>query len=292
MVFLVMTYKRFTEALWNLWTAPRRRSIFQRIAEQRQRIDSFAKFAAEKKETIEKTESIVTRLEAQGSVTPAQQLGLSMLLASVTKQVAEASQSTSQSISAANREFNLHSTPENQAFAQMAERRVKEGQAALGAAIASLECAGLTYLDWLVSTNARIVRLKTWKAMSGVEFEYYIASHLNANGFAARCTRATADGGIDVNAVYTGPKTTPLISPPPAVGSLYAIQCKRYIESHAVGEPAIRDFYGAITATSPDARGVFITTSRFTVAAVAYAAKVGIHLVDGAELERQLSAAT
>ena len=283
-----MTYKRFTEALWNLWTAPRRRSILRTIAEQRQRIDSFAKFAAEKKATIEKTESIVTRLEAQGSTTPAQQLSLSMLLASVAKQVVEASQT----ISATNRQFNLHDTPQNQTFVKMVERRVKESQAVLDAAIASLGCAGLAFQDWLESTRARVARLKTWKAMSGLEFELYIASHLNANGFAARCTPATADGGIDVNAVYTGPKTTPLISPPPVVGSLYAIQCKRYAESHAVGEPAIRDFYGAITATSPDARGVFITTSRFTLAAVAYAAKVGIHLVDGAELERQLSAAT
>jgi len=150
------------------------------------RIDSFAKFAAEKKETIEKTESIVTRLEAQGSVTPAQQLGLLTMLASVAKQVGEASQP----ISATNRQFNLHDTPENQAFAKMAERRVKESQAVLDAAIASLGCAGLNCRDWLESTSARIVRLKTWKAMSGLEFEYYIASHLNANGFAARCTPA------------------------------------------------------------------------------------------------------
>jgi hypothetical protein len=41
--------------------------------------------------------------------------------------------------------------------------------------------------------------------MSGHEFEGYIASYLNANGFAAKCTRATGDGGIDVNPVFTGP---------------------------------------------------------------------------------------
>ena len=99
--------------------------------------------------------------------------------------------------------------------------------------------------------------------MSGHEFEGYIASYLNANGFAAKCTRATGDGGIDVNPVFTGPSTTPLIDSL-FVDGRYAIKCRRYGDGHAVGKPAIRDFYDAIIATSPDARGVFITTSRFT----------------------------
>jgi restriction endonuclease Mrr len=239
------------------------------------------------KSRIANAEAMIARLEARGTATPTEALALLLVLGAIANDIAAESQ-VGKRVSALNISFDVSDTPENRQFKREAEQKTKENQAALNAAIAEFGCAGMTYDEWVTNATARIGRLKTWKSMSGREFEQYIAEHLNTNGFAAKCTRATGDGGIDVNARFVGPRSTPLIASP-FIGGLYAIQCKRYGDAHSVGEPAIRDFYGAVIATSPDARGVFITTSRFTTAATVYAAKVGIQLVDGAELDKRLA---
>jgi len=271
----------------NLADARKRRHVLHNLAVQRDEIERFARFALETKATIDKTEAAIRKLEAQATATPTEQLAMSLMLAAISKQVV-AQGEVGKRVSALNSSFEVSDTPENRQFVREAKQSAEENQAVLNSALSQLGCGELTYNEWATNATGRIGRLKTWKAMSGQEFERYIADHLNANGFAAKCTRAAADGGIDVNARFVGPKATPLIASP-FIGGLYAIQCKRYGDAHAVGEPAVRDFYGAIVATSPDARGVFITTSRFTPAAAVYAAKVGIQLVDGAELDRRLA---
>lgn len=60
------------------------------------------------------------------------------------------------------------------------------------------------------------------------------------------------------------------------------VQAKRW--QHTVGSPELRDFYGAL-AQQKAKRGVFITTSGFTVQAIDFAKSVdGIVLVDGTKL--------
>lgn len=56
------------------------------------------------------------------------------------------------------------------------------------------------------------------------------------------------------------------------------IQAKRYASEHAVGRPDIQAFVGALHGAQAD-RGVFITTSRFTPEARAYADRVPARLV-------------
>jgi restriction system protein len=63
------------------------------------------------------------------------------------------------------------------------------------------------------------------------------------------------------------------------------IQAKRYAASRAVGRPEIQEFVGALHGAQAD-RGIFITTSRFTPDAIAYADRVAarVVLIDGQAL--------
>lgn len=63
------------------------------------------------------------------------------------------------------------------------------------------------------------------------------------------------------------------------------IQAKRYSAARPVGRPEIQEFVGALHGAQAD-RGVFITTSRFTPDAIAYADRVAarVVLIDGQTL--------
>lgn len=68
------------------------------------------------------------------------------------------------------------------------------------------------------------------------------------------------------------------------------IQAKRYATANAVQRPELQEFVGALSGKAE--RGVFITTSRYTSGARAYAASIParIVLIDGARLTRLLIA--
>jgi len=107
-------------------------------------------------------------------------------------------------------------------------------------------------------------------------FEHFIKLVLERSGFVkVSVTRATGDGGIDVNA-YVDEKNEFF------GGTHVQAQVKRW--RHAVGSPDINNFRGALSTT---AKGVFVTTSHFTRAAFAEArhdSKPSIALVDGDKL--------
>lgn len=72
-------------------------------------------------------------------------------------------------------------------------------------------------------------------------------------------------------------------------GRIY-IQAKRYQRDNKIGEPALRDFYGALGATNSK-KGVFITTSSFQKNAKEYVNRLNgatIILIDGEELARYI----
>jgi restriction endonuclease Mrr len=73
----------------------------------------------------------------------------------------------------------------------------------------------------------------------------------------------------------------------PFCGGRYIFQCKRYAENNVVGSPAIRDFYGAVTADRA-VKGIFVTTSDFSAQAKEFAAQVGIELVNRSRLNQLL----
>jgi restriction system protein len=82
-------------------------------------------------------------------------------------------------------------------------------------------------------------------------------------------TKASGDGGIDIEAVLDKP----------FVGGKFLIQCKRFSPETVVGSPTVRQFQGAIS-VDRGAKGILVTTSRFSDEAMKFAQSVGIELID------------
>ena len=115
--------------------------------------------------------------------------------------------------------------------------------------------------------------------LSGVQFERLVTELLEKMGFRAEMTKATGDGGIDIEAVLDKP----------IVGGRYLFQCKRFAPESLVGGPTVREFYGALTADRKALKGILITTSGFTSQALEFADELPIELIDGARLADLLS---
>jgi restriction system protein len=109
-----------------------------------------------------------------------------------------------------------------------------------------------------------------------LEFEVFIKKVMERSGFIdVSVTKASGDGGIDVNAYVDA--TNDFFA-----GTHVQAQVKRW--RHAVGSPDINSFRGALNTT---AKGVFVTTSAFTQAAITEARhtnKPSISLIDGSRL--------
>jgi len=88
------------------------------------------------------------------------------------------------------------------------------------------------------------------RGMGGMEFENWTADLFRRAGFQVDLTQASGDHGIDLMASRDR--------------SLIAVQCKRWDGS--IGEPVLRDLFGAMTAVNAR-RGCLITTGTFTAQA-------------------------
>lgn len=106
------------------------------------------------------------------------------------------------------------------------------------------------------------------------EFECFCAQAWRRLGWEARVTPPSRDGGYDLW----------LRSPD---GASWAAECKCYAPGHVVGRPLLQRLVGANATVCAD-RLLFVTTSCFSAEAAAYAAEVGMSLVDGEALERLL----
>lgn len=117
----------------------------------------------------------------------------------------------------------------------------------------------------LVCRQFRVsARRRELDAMDGLDFEYYCADLLAANGFVdVKVTRSSGDYGVDILAEKDG--------------VTYAIQCKRY--TGLVGIKAVqeaysgRDYYDRMV-------GAVLTNQYFTKSAVQAARKLKILLWD------------
>lgn len=109
--------------------------------------------------------------------------------------------------------------------------------------------------------------LEELKALSPSDFEKLVAETYRAQGHKVEIVGATGDHGIDL-VVKT------------RKGETWIIQCKKY--RGKVGEPVIRDFYGALRASDADA-GAVITTGLITTQARLWAEGKPIFLYDGDE---------
>jgi restriction system protein len=71
----------------------------------------------------------------------------------------------------------------------------------------------------------------------------------------------------------------------PIYGGRYLFQCKRFAPDNLIGAPTVRDFYGAVTADRA-VKGVFITTSDFTLQAREFGERVGVELINLPQLRK------
>lgn len=138
----------------------------------------------------------------------------------------------------------------------------------------ALDMIGISAAKFESSDAARDFAL-----LDPLDFERFITGLLHQMGFEAQTTKATGDGGIDIEAVLDRP----------IVGGRYLFQCKRFAEDNPVGSAAIREFYGALIADRKAAKGIFITTSTFTQQARDFAEGLSIELIDGDQLRRLLN---
>lgn len=110
------------------------------------------------------------------------------------------------------------------------------------------------------------------------KFEYFIKELLSQTGFTDVCvTKFSADGGVDVNA-RAGSQMWVFEN------VLVQVQAKRWL--HSVGRKEVAELRGSL---QPFARGVVVTTSHFSKAAINEANEDGkkpISLIDGFRLSK------
>ncbi len=110
-------------------------------------------------------------------------------------------------------------------------------------------------------------------AMSGVEFEEFLAELFRRKGFAVEMTPVTGDYGVDL--ILTNPQTQLRI----------AVQAKRYAQP--VGIEAVQQvFFGASYYGCQ--RALVVTNADYTPNARNGAAKVSVWLIDGQQLRAEI----
>jgi len=137
---------------------------------------------------------------------------------------------------------------------------------------------GLILVSRRNQRRREIEQAKTINQMQALvpeRFEELVADMFRKEGYAATLTPQQADHGIDI--VLRVPN-----------GEKEIVQCKRYIGQ--VGEPVVRDFYGALLHENA-VRGYIVTTGSFTPQAVTWARGKPIELIEGQQLSRMVQSA-
>jgi hypothetical protein len=112
--------------------------------------------------------------------------------------------------------------------------------------------------------------------MDGHQFETLIETLVKKMGFTIKERKLTADGGIDMLAQ----------SHESLFQGKYVIQCKRY--NNKIPVSPIRDLYGVVHSVNAN-KGILITNSTFTQAALDFAIDKQLELIDGTKLAGLLS---
>lgn len=134
-----------------------------------------------------------------------------------------------------------------------------------------------------IASVSRPWSLEQVRSLSWQQFEQLIADLFRRDGMVVeergRAAQSTGqgDGGVDL-----------VLSDPNTPGAHYLVQCKQYL-AWDVGEPKVREFYGAMAAWRTRCEGILVTCGRFTQPARDFAADKPIRLVDGEGLLRWLN---
>jgi restriction endonuclease Mrr len=123
------------------------------------------------------------------------------------------------------------------------------------------------FREYHAKLKARPARTVAVNALSGVEFETWIAKLLKEKGFEVQGTPTTGDQGADLIAKKDG--------------KIVIIQAKCY--QGTVGNKAVQEVIGALAYYGGD-EGWVVTNAAFTPSAKALAQKTNVRLVDGSML--------
>ena len=119
-------------------------------------------------------------------------------------------------------------------------------------------CAVSYYEYWKRKQNIQYLL-----GLSGLDFEYAVATIMTRLGYSATVTQASGDGGIDIIVSYQGMK--------------FPIQCKN--KAKPQGPDVIREFIGAMTIQYYD-YGAIIASNGFTKGSIELAQDHNIELLD------------
>jgi len=115
--------------------------------------------------------------------------------------------------------------------------------------------------------------LLSLKQMSWKEFEHFVGSFFEKQGYSVEVTGGLRDGGIDLIVRKNGRTSY--------------VQCKKYRENQ-VTLSMMRDFYGAISSQANTNPSFFVTTGTFTLDARKFAEENAIEAIDGSRLMEYL----
>jgi HJR/Mrr/RecB family endonuclease len=141
----------------------------------------------------------------------------------------------------------------------------------IGFFVAGVVLFGIAYFsrrferNKLIKTVDKVENAKELLDVSPAQFEKMTVELFQLAGHDAKRTGSIGDHGIDV--VVNSKK-----------GEKWVVQCKRW--RGYVGEPIVRDFYGAMQHEKAD-RGIIITTGKFSKSAVEWAKGKPIALMNG-----------
>lgn len=111
------------------------------------------------------------------------------------------------------------------------------------------------------------------KQMPWREFEYFVGTFFEKQGYSVEVTGGVKDGGIDLIVKKDGRPSF--------------VQCKKYRQNQ-VTLSMVRDFLGALSSFANSNPAFFVTTGTFTLDARKFAGENGIEAIDGSRLMEYL----
>ena len=142
----------------------------------------------------------------------------------------------------------------------------------LGIAFGAIYISGESFTG-IFRKRINVSSLEELRRLDPYQFEKVVGDYFRDCGYTVQQTKRTGDGGKDL-IMYKG-------------GQIYFVEVKRYGKSHPVDRPLIQKLVGACHPNN--AKGIFVTTSRFTQGAINEANRSGIQLIDGDQFIRMLN---
>lgn len=141
----------------------------------------------------------------------------------------------------------------------------------LGIAFGAIYLSGESFTG-IFRKRIDVSSLEELRRLDPYEFEKVVGDYFRDCGYTVQQTKRTGDGGKDL-IMYKN-------------GQTYYVEVKRYGKSHPVDRPLIQKLVGACHPNN--AKGIFVTTSRFTKGAIDEAHRSNIELIDGDQFIRLL----